>query len=85
MPGSTLRVDMLGLAAILAQIRLVGRDSKGAAFYAGSSLLGLSYFIKQTNMALIAGTIIVWLLWDRRRGSRCSSSPLPLSGSAFSY
>jgi hypothetical protein len=61
------RVDMLGLAAILGAIALSGRHSKPAAFYAGSSLLGLSYFIKQTNLALIAGVIIVWILWDRRR------------------
>jgi hypothetical protein len=64
------RVDMLAAAVALGGIALVGRDSSAAAFYPGAALLGLSYFFKQTNAALIVGTAVVWLFWDWRRALR---------------
>ena len=61
------RVDMLALAVVLGAITLVHHKSSSAAFFGGSILLGLSYFCKQTNSALIVGTILVWFFWNWRR------------------
>ncbi len=62
------RVDMLALAVALGAIALIGRRSRPSAFSSGAALLGLSYFFKQTNAALIIGAILIWLIWDWRRG-----------------